>query len=385
MGVENGAATRGALASLPIPAAESDGDRTAARPRANRRLRRARSTVVGAILGLVVLNLALSVAVNLRPGLRDPMFDLPAARFGDRVAQTDSNAVTVAFLGSSRTGGGIRPAVVEELVASETGRPCIAHNLHVPGNGPVGELVHWQRLLDRGARSDVLVIEIIPAGYAMVNGKTEQAKTFHGDRMTRAETQRVQAFGFPPDVEDEWREANANPWFGFRFQMLGILRPRWLPPGVARHEGRPAVDLGWQQPFFVAHKPDQFGAAIELNQGILYKPMQAARFDGPPAAAMRDLVRSCREHGTVPAAFVTPEASPVRAWYPAEVNRELREFVDELRAAGAVVADGRDWLPDEAYSDGHHVVRLWADEYTRQVTRAVVVPAVRKARDESGR
>jgi hypothetical protein len=380
VGIENGMPTRGGLASLPLPT-PVDAGRVAARPRANRRLRQARSTVIGAVLGLIVLNLALAAAVNVRPGLRDPLFDLPAGRFGERIASTDSRPITIAFLGSSRTGGGIRPALVEEAVAAETGRPCVAYNLHAPGNGPVGELVHWHRLVDPGLRPDVVVIELLPGGFASEGGRPEDAKRLHGDRLTWDETQLVQQYGFPPDVESEWREANANPWFGFRFQLLGMVRPKWLPSGVARHERRPATDLGWQPPFFLTHSPEHFGQAVEVNRDLLYKQMQLSRFDGPPAAALRDLVASCREHGTVPAAFVTPESSPLRSWYPVDVDRGVRAFVEELRAGGVVAADGRDWLPDEAYSDGHHVVRSWADEYTRRVTRAVVLPAVSKIRN----
>ncbi len=78
------------------------------------------------------------------------------------------------------------------------------------------------------------------------------------------------------------------------------------------------------------------------------------------------------------AVWVTPEGSPIRAWYPERVNEELAAFLNELRAAGAVVQDGRAWLPDEAFADGHHAVQPWADEYTRMVTREVVLPAVRK-------
>jgi hypothetical protein len=105
--------------------------------------------------------------------------------------------------------------------------------------------------------------------------------------------------------------------------------------------------------------------------------MQKARFDGPEADAFREIVRSCREHGTVPAVYVTPEGSAVRAWTPAAVEKNLQAFLKEL-AAKAIVADGRSWLPDVAFSDGHHAVRAWSGEYTRQVTKAVVIPALRK-------
>jgi hypothetical protein len=363
-----------ALAPTPVPA----GEPAAARRRANRRLRRARSTVIGAILGLIALNLGLAAVVNLWPGVRDPLFDLPAERFRERLANADDHPITIAFLGSSRTGGGIRPAVVEEMVTAATGRPCITYNLHVPGNGPVGELVHWNRLLDRGQRPEVVVVEITPPRFASEEGVPDEASLLHGDRLTRPEVRLVRGYGFPADVESEYREANLNPWFGFRFQLVGILKPRWLPPGVVRHEQRAPIDQGWQRPFFARQNPDHFRAAVEQNRPLLYKPMQEAVFDGAPAAALRELIRTATERGTRVAVWVTPEGSPIRAWYPHRVNRELTDFLTELRASGAVAEDGRAWLPDEAFADGHHAVQAWADEYTRTVTREVVLPAVRR-------
>lgn len=364
----------GGLTALP-PTRPAAGE-TVTRRRANRRLRRARSAVLGAVGALVVLNLGLTATLNMRPGLRDPLFDLPAERFRERLAAADDGALTIAFLGSSRTGGGVRPAVAEPMVAAEMGRPCLAYNLHVPGNGPVGELLHWRRLLDRGQRPDVVVVEIIPSQFNSDDGVPREAGLLHGDRLTRPEIRLLLDYGFKPEIEAEYREANLNPWTGFRFQILGMTKPKWLPPGVVRHETRAAADLGWQPPFFLAHGAAQFGAAVEQNRPLLFRPIHEARFDGPGASAMRELVRSAVAAGTRVAVWVTPEAAPIRAWYPERVDQELAAFLAELRSAGAVVADGRAWLPDEAFSDGHHAVRSWSDEYTRVVTREVVLPAV---------
>ena len=344
--------------------------------RANRRLRQARSTVLWAGVGLIALNVGLIALVNLKPGIRDPLFDLPAERFRQRIATADDKPITIAFLGSSRTGGGIRPTVVQEMVTAETGRPCIAYNLHVPGNGPVGELVHWNRLLERGQRPDIVVVEITPSRFASKDGVPDEANLLHGDRLTRPEVRLVRGYGFPADVETEYREANLNPWSGYRFQLLGVAKPRWLPPNVVRHEARAPADQGWQQPHFIKHNPAHFRAAVEQNRPLLFRPMQEAVFDGPPAAALRELLHSAMAGGARAAVWVTPEGSLIREWYPDRVNRELAAFLKELRAGGAIAEDGRAWLADEAFSDGHHAVRSWSDEYTRTVTRQVVLPAV---------
>ena len=76
------------------------------------------------------------------------------------------------------------------------------------------------------------------------------------------------------------------------------------------------------------------------------------------------------------AVWVTPESSKVRAWYSPESEQRLQSLLKDLRTTGAFVVDGRSWLPDEAFIDGHHAARSWSDEYTRQVTRNAVLPAV---------
>jgi hypothetical protein len=307
------------------------------------------------------------------------MFDLPAGHYRSRLADAGDEPVTVVFLGSSRTGGGVRPALVEESVLAATGSKCLAQNLFVPTVGPFGQMVHWQRLLERGIRPDVLVLEICPAWYQFMDGVAPEMQTFSGDRMTWDEVQLVRSYGFPPRTEQDWRAANWNPWFGFRFQLLGMINPNWLPKDVTRHERRSRTDLGWKEPFFVVHEPWRFAEGIELNRPVLHDRMQDLRFDQPPARCFRDLIESCRAHGTVPAAFVTPEATPIRAWYRLDVEARLQKYLSDLRDHNVIVADGRTWLPDVAFSDGHHVLRPWADEYTRRVVNSVVVPAVKRS------
>ena len=101
-------------------------------------------------------------------------------------------------------------------------------------------------------------------------------------------------------MEGEYWEANLNPWSGFRFQVLGTLHPSWVPPGVVRHEARAPADQGWQRPFFEEHIPEHFAAAVEQNRPLLFRPMQSAVFNGPPAGALHELVRSAMAEGAFP-------------------------------------------------------------------------------------
>lgn len=338
--------------------------------------RRSRSTVLGAVISLIVVNAALAWRVNSQPGLRDPVFERPADDYKKRIEAAEGKPRTVVFLGSSRTGNGVRPDVAQQEIEAEQLGPCLAHNLHAPRNGPLGQLLHWRRLLDRGLRPDVVVLEITIPGFAE-SGAKEDAGAFGADRMSWDEVQLVQHYGYRDSIERDWWEVNLNPWSGFRFQMMGTWRPTWLPFTARWHEPKSSADLGWKAPRFVTHDPATYPGSLEQTRGLIQFRMEKARFNGPEADAFREIVRSCREHRTVPAVFVTPEGSAVRAWTPAVVEKNLQAFLKELGTT-AVVADGRSWLPDEAFSDGHHAVRAWSGEYTRHLTKAVVIPALRK-------
>jgi hypothetical protein len=196
--------------------------------------------------------------------------------------------------------------------------------------------------------------------------------------MSRCEVDLVRSYGFPKSVEAEWREAAYDPWFGLRLQIVGLVRPKWLPPGAARPERSSTENRGWHRPFFPEPvPPDHYRASVEQGRPMFQGLARAVRDDTLPARALRDLVRECRSSGTAVAVWVTPESSDVRAWYSPESDRRLQALLAELRADGAVAVDGREWLPDEAFSDGHHAVRSWADEYTRHVIEEALLPALR--------
>src|SRR5918993_2998926 len=126
-----------------------------------RRARRARNGLVSAVLTLVILNVAFAAYVQLRPGFRDPLFD---AKVKALVARFSSNEEPsrVVVLGSSRTAAAVEPKALEMAVAAGTGRPCVAFNLGLQGDGPISQLVHYRRVRDTGVKLDVAVVELLP-------------------------------------------------------------------------------------------------------------------------------------------------------------------------------------------------------------------------------
>jgi len=71
---------------------------------------------------------------------------------------------------------------------------------------------------------------------------------------------------------------------------------------------------------------------------------------------MRDVLALCRREQIPVVLVLTPEGSLFRGWYSPLAREGPRRLLEELRAAyGVPVIDGTEWLPDEDFTDGHHV------------------------------
>lgn len=350
-------------------------------PHPRRRTRSAKRMVATAVGTLVLLNVGLTTYLCTFTHWRDPMFARPALAFNARLEQQPNERVAIAFLGSSRTGGGIDPRLVEPLVTKHTGRPCVAHNLHVPGAGPISLLFHVQRLIALQVPVDAVIVELSPLWYAMVDGRPYEYRNPAADRLSWAEVQQAIQFGFPAEeYQRDWYQATYNPWMGYRFQWLGNLKPSWLPPNVVRHERFATATLGHRPPFFNELSAEQKRDGLQRMRPIMYAPMQTVNFDDPPGQAMRKLVRTCREHGIVVGVFVVPLSDEFRSWYPLSVNERIRTFLETLHTDGATVSiDLRASLDNTLFGDGHHVVGVGVPAYSTLLAEQVVLPVLRQS------
>jgi hypothetical protein len=333
---------------------------------------------VSAILTLVILNAALAAYVYLRPEFRDPLYDAKQQALATRFA-AHPDGIHVVVLGSSRSAAAVEPRALEAALERETGRPSAAFNMALQGDGPIGQLVHFRRLINAGQRPDAMVVELLPATFSWSAGKPYDAVVLRPDRITRQELETVCRYGFPgEETRRGWWEAALNPWSGFRFQLLARVQPKWLPLGIVQHRRDIGETGGWGP-----WEPVPEAVVRERLDGVRqhYQPeLKAIRWVGPHVEAYEDLLREARAAGVRVAIFVPPEGTEFRSWYPPAVEAGLTVFLDRLRQEFQVVAvDARAWMPDEAFADGHHVTRPWAEPFTERLTREALVPALRQS------
>jgi hypothetical protein len=339
-----------------------------------RHSRRARSTVVSAVVTLLGLNVGLFWYVRTHPELRDPLYyakeRLLAAQYE---APASPGRVTVVALGSSRSANSFHPPTAEAVVTAQTGRPCLAFNQASPGGGALTQLLHLRRMLARGIRPDVVLVEVNPA--VMDEPET---RFLRPDRVTREELAVLTEIGFADDQYlADWWEATLNPWFGFRFQLLGRVRAKWTPPGVPRMAWRYPDPTGWG-PWIWPVTPESYRAALAVARQEHFDTLQKYHLGPVPVRALKEVFALCRREGITAVAVLTPEGSEFRSWYGPAAHAAAAELIALAGAAtGGRVVDARGWLPDSAFADAHHIRAPEAAGFTAELTRRAIVPAVR--------
>jgi hypothetical protein len=79
----------------------------------------------------------------------------------------------------------------------------------------------------------------------------------------------------------------------------------------------------------------------------------------------------CAEHDIRAAVVLMPESSAFRGWYGpagyAAATAFARKLSDEF---GVPVYDAREWVPDDGFADGHHMIPAGAETFTDRLAEA---------------
>lgn len=311
----------------------------------------------------VVANLATGVVAERYIRLRDPLF-------GDKRVKLTPKLHTgkplVVMLGSSRTGLAFHGQHLEAT------RPVSAFNYGIPASGPVTELVTLHRLLTDGVKPALVLVEVLPAMLQDQGGPPRESAWLYADRLTGPELATVVRHGFPAQAVDKrWRESVLVPAYALRFQIMCRLAPSALPWPLRFDWSRGADECGYGS--LVDQNPDQadrdrrFALTRAEYAGILanYHP------GGPAVGALREMIDQCREVGVPVRLVLMPESSQFRALYGPGANDRLLATLGTLPAS---LIDARDWLADDEFNDGHHMLTQGARRFTDRLAREVVDP-----------
>lgn len=358
----------------------------------------ARAALLAGLLVFAAGQLALGWAARQSAYLRDPMYADKIALLRARLCAAESRGTgrpfTVVMIGNSHTGFGFHARLLEDRL-SEAGRPAVAFNFGVPGAGPLTYLLYARRLFADGLRPDLLLVEgsppalydrelQSPGGGDPAVGSAEFL-WLHGDRLWRDELDVLTRFdetgSATAKLRREWRESWQCPAYALRFPVLGRLAPSWVKWNLRMDYSRLTDDAGWGPPATEAVTPEQYRlglAQARLEYGWLGCP-SGCRLGGA-ARAFRALLAEARAAGVPAALVLMPEGHDFQHFYRPERWREAVGFLADVgREFDAPLIVARDWIPDEDFTDSHHLLRRGAALFTTRLAEELR-PLVREGR-----
>jgi hypothetical protein len=351
-------------------------------PRASPRDRRRKAAIaIGtAITSFLFLQLGLAIAAECSLYVRDPGYSDKEIRLARQEA-LHPDGPRVVMLGTSRTAAAFHAGRLRE----QLGGRGVVFNFGIPASGPITHIVYLKRLLADGHRPDLLILEVLPPTLADTPGGPKipagplEGRFLFGDRLRRHEIADVVRYGFPGEVRTKWRDSVVKPWYAIRFPLMGRIMPSAQPWQLRFDWSRGCDEFGWGAPFNDTVTPDEYAHGLFRAQGEYRAILADLKPDGGGARALADLLTLCREEKIAVRLVMMPEASGFRSMYSPVVLARLHEFLDRLcRDHGCAAIDAREWLPDSAFSDGHHMLKPGAELFSDRLNREVIELFLRK-------
>jgi hypothetical protein len=303
---------------------------------------------------------ALELHVPLRDAEDGARFEL-LRRFGR------GRAPFVLALGTSRTANGL----CTDLPSAEK---TTLFNYGITGSDLPEQALRLRRLLAAGVRPRGVAIELLPAHLAQSYCRAED----RADRLGWPDVAGSGRIALPQGrLFLRWVRARVVPWFSARSALLSRCLP-WLLPEETRLDKywQGVSESGWRVFGRDRVSGDEYRRGLEIARKRYATLLERFRIRRAPDLAVRDMLAACREEGIPVVLYLMPEATSFRAWYPAETRAELKDYLACLRREfGVRVIDAREWLPDDAFADGHHLLPHGSAAFTARFVREVGEPA----------
>jgi hypothetical protein len=265
------------------------------------------------------------------------------------------------MVGSSRTEAALQAGRLDGL-PGPGGRPWRAYNFGVPTVGPMREALYLREMLDAGTRPRLLLLEFLPPLFGRPHPDiTCEENWTHAEWLSLTQLRRLRPYFAAPDRKrDEWLLGRLAPAHAFRVELQS-----WLNNGnediwpVCHPHDR----WGWRLP---EERPPKLLATMRQTAWNMYfATLCRFRMGKGGSRAMRDVLALCRREQIPVVLVLTPEGSLFRGWYSPAAREGPRRLLEELREAYRVpVIDATEWLPDSAFTDGHHVTAEGATAFT---------------------
>ncbi len=339
-------------------------------------LRRARGTLLLALTAFVAAQIGLGVFIEeCRPELRDPIFEIKYRQLSRLLQRHHGHAAPVVFLGSSMSANGMKAQLAEAPLTASLGRPVVSYNLATNGGGPITHLVYVQRLLRRGVRPEMVVLEVSPLLLSPGQASMD-FRRFPADVLERQDLEVLERYNDQLDLRDEWWQSQIVPAYGHRLMILNQLVPTFVPFNEQIEVWPDVDDHGWRGR--EALSPEEHNAAL-MQIGIQLKDRLANfKIDDVPLKGLRELTDLLAKERIQTVLVVMPEGPFLRSLYArGSTAPVMAEFAALGRQHGFVLIDAHTWYGEDSFVDSYHLHEEAADGFTERLVREALVPALR--------
>jgi hypothetical protein len=308
------------------------------------------------------------------PQLIDPEFGGKLYHLRTRLREAPDARPLVVALGSSHVGLGLRPEALSRTTSGGSPAPLV-FNFALNDSGPVTSLLCLRRLLAEGIRPDWVLVEPCPLMLLLEGPRVQNRCLMELSRMQRCDLNVLSRY-YPEGrrIRTEWLQLQMLPWFAHRLSLLNYAFPTWVPQSMR-------VDCRWQH---------MDGWGWQWAEGLtdtvyLRRPEVRQMAQGHYTAIYRDyavgtvsqlalleIVLTCRHENIGVALLRMPEGTYFQRWYPRALLTQIDGCLREVGERGVPIIDARNWLPDTAFSDGHHLTPDGALAFTREFEQRVL-------------
>jgi hypothetical protein len=330
------------------------------------------SLIIG-LLAFAVVQLGLIVVIDRSlPLIREPEYGHKLARLTEALRAEPNRPLALAF-GSSRTQVGFHPELLFQPDASDDGHPLV-FNFGCSGCGPLEELLYCRRLLALGIRPRCLVIELLPAFLALpidtAHSSYRRTQFLTTEELVLASSYSVR----PRRLWADWANSRAIPSSFNRYLLSDHFLPSWLPGKRVDDPNNHPHRLGWVM--LRDHLPPDIKLPLTAEVKRHYAPLvEKLEINEFVDRAFRKLLALCKREGILCGVFLPPESSEFLGWYAPASRERLARYCRDLQAEFNVsMVDAREWVPDDDFMDGHHLLTPGADRFTLRLWHEFIQP-----------
>ena len=330
--------------------------------------------------GAIILHAALVIASEYSHYLRDPVYSDKERKLARIERTLPPGSPVVVFVGTSRAGNGFDAGRAQTVLSTALGRPVGAFNFGTPASGPVTHFLHVQRLLADGHRPALLMLEIHAPVLAELPDGPLEGRFADGTVFSWDELDLLDAYGCSTGkLRAERKEVPVKPWFALRFQIVGRLAPTSLPYYLRHDWSRGPDPNGWNAMQFNDLSPEEREVGLKRAEREYRHILRGMKLGDGAVRALRDTLALAANTAFPSCSLRMPEGTTFRALYSASGGGARRSVRERLGRRVRLPRRGLPlWMPDEAFADGHHLLRNPAGAFSERLASEVLAPALRE-------